>query len=597
MQINSKNAPPVADAGPDKTVLRGEKVILNGYKSYDLNGYIQSYKWVQVDGPQVDLFDTNEQIAYFFAPSIEPDSISLKFELTVEDDGHRDQYSDTNIVIIHVISENAPPIANAGSDQTINEHTLVTLVGSGSRDTDDGIKSYHWQQIGDGPLVNLSNPTAIKPAFICPYVGADESSVFFELTITDNHGLQNIDIVIVEFLNLVDIDADWMTDNWEQQIIDTNPDDDIDSIQKVKPDDDFDHDNMSNLAEFQNGTDPVNPDSDSDGMPDGWEINNELNPLVDDAKEDPDNDGYTNVEEYKGGTNPHDFGDYPTNPYIVENDCHPFPGQGISGNCLRVPIDTSVVVRIKDDSGIDTNSVEMAVDGNMIVPVFKQVKEDNKDYWIVYHPSQDFNFSQTVHVAIQAANLSGISMDSYEYSFKVESRAGHEEAQTNSPAGTLDDSNPNQHVLTADPGTKIEGAKIIYDPSEPVKPRFGPIDELPPLTEVYAVGMPIALEPPTVFTNPVSIFIPCPGVDDLSTLIIYYYNPAIGWIPASQADGWMVPNSRVDHPDSVNPAIEIQVNHFSGVQAGKSTSSVTDEGNAGDGGGGSGGCYIKSVIP
>jgi alpha-tubulin suppressor-like RCC1 family protein len=51
-------------------------------------------------------------------------------------------------------------------------------------------------------------------------------------------------------------------------------------------------------------TDPANPDTDGDGMPDGWELANGLNPLLDDALGDPDFDGLVNREEYLFGTNP-----------------------------------------------------------------------------------------------------------------------------------------------------------------------------------------------------------------------------------------------------------------------------------------------------
>jgi len=55
------------------------------------------------------------------------------------------------------------------------------------------------------------------------------------------------------------------------------------------------------------GTDPNDEDSDDDGLPDGWEVDNDLGPLDDsDADEDPDGDGLTNREEYEGGTDPND---------------------------------------------------------------------------------------------------------------------------------------------------------------------------------------------------------------------------------------------------------------------------------------------------
>ncbi|MEA3558623.1 MAG: hypothetical protein U9R75_05150, partial [Candidatus Thermoplasmatota archaeon] len=37
---------------------------------------------------------------------------------------------------------------------------------------------------------------------------------------------------------------------------------------------DPDHDNLTNLDEFLAGSDPNNWDSDGDGLPDGWEVNN-----------------------------------------------------------------------------------------------------------------------------------------------------------------------------------------------------------------------------------------------------------------------------------------------------------------------------------
>jgi hypothetical protein len=98
---------------------------------------------------------------------------------------------------------------------------------------------------------------------------------------------------------------------------------------------DSDDDNLTNFEEYQLGTtiygqsmDPLNPDTDFDGMPDGWEVNNgvqrstDMKPNIDptnsvDAFEDPDNDSvaiyiplgrmnltYTNLQEYQNGTNP-----------------------------------------------------------------------------------------------------------------------------------------------------------------------------------------------------------------------------------------------------------------------------------------------------
>jgi len=61
----------------------------------------------------------------------------------------------------------------------------------------------------------------------------------------------------------------------------------------------------------------IPPDSDKDGLPDFWEIANNLNPeSSDDASIDGDNDGWTNLDEYKIGSNPYFSNKIPT---ISEN--------------------------------------------------------------------------------------------------------------------------------------------------------------------------------------------------------------------------------------------------------------------------------------
>jgi hypothetical protein len=70
---------------------------------------------------------------------------------------------------------------------------------------------------------------------------------------------------------------------------------------------DFDADGLSNWDEiFIYGTDPFNADSDGDGMTDGFEVQNYLNPSdASDASQDADGDGLTNLQEYELGTDPH----------------------------------------------------------------------------------------------------------------------------------------------------------------------------------------------------------------------------------------------------------------------------------------------------
>lgn len=78
---------------------------------------------------------------------------------------------------------------------------------------------------------------------------------------------------------------------------------------------DFDNDGISNLNEIDppggSATNPLNPDTDSDGLTDGWERAHGFDPNDDGtldpsngASGDPDQDGLSNADEQAYATNP-----------------------------------------------------------------------------------------------------------------------------------------------------------------------------------------------------------------------------------------------------------------------------------------------------
>ncbi len=101
--------------------------------------------------------------------------------------------------------------------------------------------------------------------------------------------------------HIADTDGDGMPDGWEVE----------QGLNPLDPSDywmDKDDDGLSNAHEYELGTDPNDPDSDSDGIPDGWEDENSLDPADPaDAALDFDGDGLTNLEEYSTGTDPNVF--------------------------------------------------------------------------------------------------------------------------------------------------------------------------------------------------------------------------------------------------------------------------------------------------
>jgi hypothetical protein len=98
--------------------------------------------------------------------------------------------------------------------------------------------------------------------------------------------------------NPVDSDGDGVPDT--QDAFPSDPDETIDT----------DGDGTGNNADI---------DDDDDGMPDAWEIANNLDPLVNDAAGDPDGDGATNFEEFEDGTGPNFYEDHsvPDAPVIL----------------------------------------------------------------------------------------------------------------------------------------------------------------------------------------------------------------------------------------------------------------------------------------
>ena len=145
---------------------------------------------------------------------------------------------------------------------------------------------------------------------------------------SDKDGLSDSDELRIFYTDPLsnDTDKDGMPDGWEV-IHDLNPLDPLDNA--TDPDDD----GLTNLQEFKNGTNPRSPDTDKDGMPDGWEVAHELNPLKPDWFEDPDMDGLCNYDEYLYGTDPQnpdtdgdgltDYGEikiYRTDPLSKDSD-------------------------------------------------------------------------------------------------------------------------------------------------------------------------------------------------------------------------------------------------------------------------------------
>jgi len=90
--------------------------------------------------------------------------------------------------------QNEPPTADAGDDQTVYIGDIVLLDGSNSSDPDDGIETYHWEQI-EGTPVALSDSSAIEPDFVSPQINTAKETLIFKLTVTDDRNASDSDTV------------------------------------------------------------------------------------------------------------------------------------------------------------------------------------------------------------------------------------------------------------------------------------------------------------------------------------------------------------------------------------------------------------------
>lgn len=94
----------------------------------------------------------------------------------------------------------------------------------------------------------------------------------------------------------IQYDEDNLPDNWEMEYFGNLSYSDFD---------DPDNDNLTNLEEYQNGTNPTKFSTVNDNISDGWKVDYGLDPLDKElAGKDLDNDALTTLQEYQNGTNP-----------------------------------------------------------------------------------------------------------------------------------------------------------------------------------------------------------------------------------------------------------------------------------------------------
>src|SRR6266700_4292631 len=188
VMINFPDTAPTALATISATaVYPGDIVTLDASQSHsnpDPNNPL-TYQWNQLaPDPNVTLIslapNNKAVVATFRAPPAGAPSLTVSFRVKVTDDlaptNQKNSFSDPVSTIVYPL-----PTANAGSDQDVDQGTLVTLDGSHSA----GVNlTYAWT----APTgITLSDPTAAKPTFTAPlFTPPDGASYNFTLVVTEH---------------------------------------------------------------------------------------------------------------------------------------------------------------------------------------------------------------------------------------------------------------------------------------------------------------------------------------------------------------------------------------------------------------------------
>jgi len=175
---------PVAAAGPDQYIATNS-AFLAGSGSYAPNGgTITKYSWSEISGP-------NQASVTTISPSnIQAGNLqsgTYVFRLTVTSTGGSSS-DDVNVVVGGSVtppppSTNQPPIAKAGSDQTITTNSLQ-LSSWGSYDPDGSIASYKWEKVSGPSQFSIVNDMYATPTISNLAAG----TYAIKLTVTDNQG-------------------------------------------------------------------------------------------------------------------------------------------------------------------------------------------------------------------------------------------------------------------------------------------------------------------------------------------------------------------------------------------------------------------------
>ncbi|MBV2094996.1 MAG: PKD domain-containing protein [Candidatus Thiodiazotropha sp. (ex Codakia orbicularis)] len=246
-------------AGADLIVQSGDQVELLGEslepECNPISGcvdYSDHMSWIQLDGPGVINPVSSGWSYSFVAPDVlERTTLILAMAKVVTQGLFGRIVLDADPIEIIVLPAGEGLTSNAGSDQSLPEFSQTVLDGSSSTDPHGFITRYEWMQIS-GPDALISDSNSSITDVLLPTVSV-ESILDFQLTVTNDIGLQAIDmvtIIVQPDYNDGDYDGDGIPDTH-----DSFPDNHNEAY-------DFDSDGLSDSEDVDKDGDGINNDVD-----------------------------------------------------------------------------------------------------------------------------------------------------------------------------------------------------------------------------------------------------------------------------------------------------------------------------------------------
>lgn len=191
--VSTTNSAPVANAGPDQTVLVAQTVTLDGSASSDVDGDPLTFSWLFLARPA----DSAAVLSNLTSPSPQfvADRAGVYQVRLIVNDGIASSAAD----MVVVTTRNSPPVANAGPDQTALVAQTVSLDGSASTDVDGDPLTYNWSltTVPTGSAASLSSPTAVAPTFLVDRPG----TYVAQLIVSDGIASSIADTVVITTIN------------------------------------------------------------------------------------------------------------------------------------------------------------------------------------------------------------------------------------------------------------------------------------------------------------------------------------------------------------------------------------------------------------